>query len=511
MILLAVVIVLVLVLLYLHVATHDYTFLRERFNLKTKARPVPKNKVQRYQRTVGYALDETAKEAIREAGEKETQYQNKSVAGKLDRTELPDAANNAAIMANLQRYNVAPNLPVRTPEQREVIDRQIGKNYRNAVDRVVANPHLLAEITNNTGPLDDGLMPPEMIIGQAETFYAEWRARAVERGMDPLEFDRIHQTPNFEYARDIVRQARRELAAAAAERRQAAMVLEAAPIAPGEAPFARAVDDVDTVPNVRGAGFARINPGELLPAVQEDFYRVRPVYNDPQNVHDPAVIDHVKGIYGRIRDHNERLGDGLPRDDQILEHIGQMIDRHDFASEEQRGRARQAYNNMLFGNSIDTLRSTDTQVMIDVYKRILSPANTANRTDMQNAFMDSLSDVVENDVAGRPHLVCVTGRCARMLNSLTMLDSDAPIARPVQTTDMVRNEALSKASKILQTALQEAPETVRQGYTDSSGTDEVREFEQKVKAQIENTIRTDYSHLEGRVVDQVVRDAQAGV
>lgn len=483
------------------------------------SRGKPKNKVQRYQRTVGYALDETAKAAIREANAKEAQYETKITDGKLESQELPEAANNAAIVANLQRYNVVPNLEgARTPEQREVIDREIGKNYRNAVSRVVANPHLLVEVTNNTGPLDDGLMPPEMIIGQAETFYDEWRGRAMERGMDPLEFDRIHRTPNFEYARDIVRRARRELAANAAERRRV--------VADGEIDNmdeiraqtqaqrgnnAEGADNVDAVPNVRAPGFIRIGAGERLPAVQEDFYRARPVYNDPQNVHDPAVIDHVKGIYGRIRGHNDRYGDGLPNNEQILQHIAHVIENHRFDSEDQRSRALQAYNNMLFGNTIDALRSTDTQVMIDVYKRIISPDNDGSRSDMQRAFMDGLSDVVENDVQGQPHLVCVTGRCARMLNSLTMLDNDGTIAKPVQTTDMVRNEALSKASTILQAALQEAPEPVRQGYTDSNGTDEVRDFERKVKAQIEDTIRTDYSHLENRVVDQVVQDAQAGV
>lgn len=510
MLLVAVVILLVLVLVYLHLYTHDYPFIRERFNLKTP-RKAPKTKVQRYQKTVGYALDQTAKDAIKEGNVKEAQYSTKLQRGELKTAELPEAANNAAIVANLQRYNVAPNAGARTSEQRELIDREIGKNYRNAVSRVVANPHLLAEITNNTGPLDDGLMPPEMIIGQAETFYDEWRARSVERGMDPLEFDRIHRVPNFDYARDTVRRARRELAAAAAERRRVDIVAEARVVAPIRGNNAEGADNIDAIPNVRAPGFIRVDRAERLPALQEGFYRPRPVYNDPQNVHDPAVVDHIKGIYDRIRSHNERLGDGLPQDDQVLAHLSYMIDNHDFDTEDQRSRARQAYNNMLFGNTIDALHSSDTQIMIDVYKRIISPENANNRTDMQRAFMESLADAVENDMQGSPHLVCVTGRCARMLNSLTMLDSDGAISRPVQTTDMVRNEALSKASTILQTALQEAPEPVRQGYVDSSGTDEVREFEQKVKAQIENMIRADYAHLENRVVDQVVQDAQAGV
>lgn len=513
MLLLAIVVLLVLVLVYLHLVTHDYRFVRERFNLKSNAKTKPKGKVQKYQRTVGYALDDTAKEAIREANAKEEQYANRTAEGTMDKAEMPEAANNAAIVANLQRYNVAPNLTgQRTPEEREVIDREIGRNYRNAVSRVVANPHLLAEVTNDVA--EDGLMPPEMIIGQAETFYEEWRVRAVERGMDPLEFDRVHRVPNFDYARDIVRQARRELAANAAERRRIDVPIPVAEplgfrhrgdIAPG-------IDNnADNIPNVRGPGFAHIRANERLPAVQEDFYRVRPVYNDPQNVHDPAVVDHVRGIYGRIQEHNVRYGEGLPRDDQILEHISHVIEEHGFDDGGRRDRARQAYQNMLFGNTIDALRSTDTKVMIDVYKRIISPENAGSRADMQRAFMDSLSDVVENDAQGHPHLVCVSGRCARMLNSLTMLDNDGTIARPVQTTDMVRNEALGKASTILQEALREAAEPVRQGYTDSTGTEEVREFERKVKGQIETTIRADYSHLEGRVVDQVVQDAQAGV
>lgn len=502
-----IVVLLILILVYLHLLTHDYKFVRERFNLKNK--PKPKSKVQKYQRTVGYALDDTAKEAIQEANAKEVQYANKLAEGTMDVSEMPEAANNAAIIANLQRYNVAPNLGARNPAQVEVIDREIGRNYRNAVSRVVANPHLIAAVTNETPPNEaDGLIPPEMIIDRAETFYEEWRGRAIERGMDPLEFDRLHRTPNFDFARDVVRQARRDLAANAAERRR----IEAPPIdLPLNNDNTIAFGGNDNIPNIRAPGFMRVTTEERLPAIQEDFYRARPVYNDPQNVHDPAVIDHVKGIYGRIQQHNEHYGTGLPNGEQILGHISHVIDEYSFDNEDRRSRARQAYNNMLFGNTIDALRSTDTQVMIDVYKRIISPDNANSRPDMQRAFMDSLADVVENDAQGRPHLVCVTGRCARMLNALTMLDHDGTIARPVQTTDMVRNEALSKASTILQTALREAPEEIRQGYTDNTGTDEVREFEKQVKSQIENTIRTDYSHLENRVVDQVVQDAQAGV
>lgn len=502
--LLAIVILVLLIITFLHVYTHgfkwlDLTWMPEKFTpylpkflepYARKPRPVSVRPKTKYQSTVGYAFDETAKAALEEASQNEQRYKR----DELTDAERPKAATNAATLANIQRYNVVPN--TRDPNTRELIDQQIAENYHTAIQRVVADPNPVIEATNNGGP--DGLMAPELIIDQAETFYTEWRDRvlAANPNMTVVEFDDLHRTPNFDVARETVRRARRELAANAAEARRGP-VLEF---------------------QVGGAGLGGENaiphfdaPAlPVLPALQDNFFRARPVYNDPQNVHDPAVVNHIQAIYNRIKGYNQRHNFGK-RDDQILAELEQTISEHPAFVGDGRARALQAYRTMLGGNAITSLNSNDTQVMLEVYKRVISPENADNRDDLQKAFMESLADSVEADAQGRQHLVCVTGRCSRVLGSLTLLDRDEIVSRPPMTTEMVRNEALSKAGTIVKQALEAAPEEVRNGYLNSTGTEEVQEFETTLKNNIDETLRKEYSHLENRVLDPVVRDAQAGV
>lgn len=485
--LLAVVLLVILIITFLHVYTHGFKwldwvpekyirYLPEYLKPYTKAKPIVKRPKSKYQSTVGYAFDETAKAALQEANQNEQRYQR----GDLTDTERPKAATNAATLANIQRYNVAPN--TRDPNTRDLLDQQIGHNYQTAIQRVVANPIPVIEATNTVGI--DGLMAPELIVDQAETFYTEWRDRvlAANPTMTVVEFDELHRTPNFDVARETIRQARRELAANAAEtRRGPVLAFQADPV-----------------------------NQPLLPALQDNFFQARPVYNDPQNVHDPAVVNHIQSIFKRIQGYNQRHNFDR-RDDQILAELEQAINQHGSFDGNSRERALQAYRTMLTGNAITSLDSNDTQVMLEVYKRVISPENADRRADLEKAFMESLADSVESDAQGRQHLVCVTGRCSRVLGSLTLLDHDEAVARPPMTTEMVRNEALSRAGAIVKQALEAAPEEVRSGYLNSTGTEDVTAFENNVKNSIDETLRKEYSHLEDRVLDPVVRDAQAGV
>lgn len=498
--LVAVVILVLLVITFLHLYTHgfkwmDLSWVPEKFTshmpkflepYTRRNKPAGSRAKTKYQRTVGYAFDKVAEEALREANQNEALYSQD-----VTDHERPKAATNAATLADLQRYNVVPN--VRDAATRDLVDREIGKNYRTAIQRVVANPVPVIEATDGTAGMSqadlEGLMAPELIIDRAETFYDEWRARILAENphMTSMDFDQIHRTPNFEVAREVIRNARRELAANAAERRRNEMPAIPAAMQP-------------TLPQIV----------EQLPVLQDNFFRARPVYNDPQNVHDPAVVNHVQAIYNRISSGNRRHDFGR-RDDELLAELEDVINRYDGFDDDTRDRALQAYRTMLTGNAITALNSNDTQVMLEVYKRILSPENSNNRNELQKAFLESLADSVETDSQGRRHLVCVTGRCSRVLGSLTLLDHDEIVSRPPMTTEMVRNEALARAGSIVKQALEEAPEEIRNGYLNSSGTAEVEAFETAIKNNIEATLRREYAHLEDRVLDPVVRDAQAGV
>jgi hypothetical protein len=130
--------------------------------------------------------------------------------------------------------------------------------------------------------------------------------------------------------------------------------------------------------------------------------------------------------------------------------------------------------------------------------------------------MDALADGMDSGGRGQFHEVCTTGRCGRMINSLTLLDQDPEVARPMKTREILRNEVFMKSHQIIQARLAQTPQEIAAVYQGSAPETEenrvaVRGLVENLKKEIDETIREDHSNVEPRILDDLIRDAQAGV
>lgn len=228
-----------------------------------------------------------------------------------------------------------------------------------------------------------------------------------------------------------------------------------------------------------------------------NFFAPIAVVGDTQNVHDSAVVAHTRNLY-------QKLGTVVPS--QPPDNIRQAIDSHPFESEQRRFDALTTYNKMMSGDLVTGLGGSEREILTRTFNRVMAPENAKNKTSLMNAFMDSLADSVEHG-----HLVCTTGRCTRVLNSLNVLDANPEIAKPPITMEMLRSEVLTKSGRILERELANAPEAVRAGYNQGADTPEVQEFEQRVRDQIADDVHKNYPDQPSELVNRVIQDAQAGV
>lgn len=223
------------------------------------------------------------------------------------------------------------------------------------------------------------------------------------------------------------------------------------------------------------------------------------IKSDPQNVHDSNVNEDLKKIYNRIVINNMLEDNNDDNREELTQYLKNNLspDRYD-----------RAMKTLRYTNSYNSAVGEKENLVIDnVWKRINSKDNVDKRDALRESFADALIDCTDE----KGYTVCSGGRCARILSSLTLLDSDKNIAEPVKTRDIIRSEVMSKAHKILQDSLEQIDDNIADEYLEGKDSPEVSEFESKVKEEIDKKIRIDYPHQPIHIIDGLIKDAQAGV
>jgi hypothetical protein len=415
-----------------------------------------------FEKTIGYQLDSTAKMAIEKSLKKEEMYVENEEAGTIKREKMGDATNNAFILANMYNYNVAPNAD---EKHAPIAKGQAAHYFNRALSRIMVNPTAVVA----TAP-----QQPEHMIDRAEDFYDDYAAQTVDQDTREI------YVPNFQLLRNHVRTARKNIA-----KHQAA-----------------------TTPTL---------PPKVV--AQEHYYADRTLPNDPQNVHDSLVNNDVKSIYKRILEKNEK--ETLVSDQTVdIETIRKTVNKFPFSNKTKKQNARRIVERMAAvrpKEETTSIGGSEREILINVWKRINSPENADHCDSLQESFMEALADGMDKSaINGTYHEVCTMGRCSRVLNSLTMLDSDPVISQPVKTKEILRNEVFMKAHQIIQAHLTTVPAPLSDAYnailpTTDENRDKLTELSLQLKHKIDDTIRTDYKHVDKRILDELVRDAQAGV
>lgn len=171
-----------------------------------------------------------------------------------------------------------------------------------------------------------------------------------------------------------------------------------------------------------------INKDQPKQQQREEFIEKSKVHVDnPQNVHDNAINATMFQIVKRISDDNT---EALPTKEQISNAIKDPV----------------AKNVIKIFNSQNTVAAlggmSDLEVLQLVYLRCCNPKN--DKQTMLESLTDNLKNCVENG-----NIVCVTGRVARIVSTLILLDFDENNWN-MKLVDDYKAEILNKTKNIIQ-------------------------------------------------------------
>lgn len=230
------------------------------------------------------------------------------------------------------------------------------------------------------------------------------------------------------------------------------------------------------------------------------------VRNDPENVHDSNVQDQLSQKYKRVKQLNKNISTGT--DDSINEILSIFTDK-----EMKNGKAPTVFNRMLNNNDRVSKLDNDYEkdILINIWKRINHPHNTENRTQLIDSFKDAINDCYKDGST-----VCISGRTARILDSLTLLDNDPIINDQLKTNDLIKKEILDRSHVIVKNSLDNMSKEDKDIYEgtikDPILSQRLPEIEDHLKTTLRNTLETEYKDIiKPDKLERLIIDASYGV
>lgn len=173
--------------------------------------------------------------------------------------------------------------------------------------------------------------------------------------------------------------------------------------------------------------------------------------SDPQNVHDSAVNISLRKTLGRLK--WDRAGTAVTSKEieRCFKECRLFIDDH-ITDDDEKARLNMALDQISQGHYNSSLNDREDQIFAIVWDRSKNPANVATGrvNSIKLGVLNALSDMVDGS-----DMVCSSGRCGRLVDSLMVVDFDPEIGK-IQTVEMVRNEIFQKALAILNECITEA-------------------------------------------------------
>jgi hypothetical protein len=180
-----------------------------------------------------------------------------------------------------------------------------------------------------------------------------------------------------------------------------------------------------------------------------DFFEVRVMNNnfdrvhyenDSQNVHDRNVSDTFANNYAHMRE--DTHADTTDNGEQKLREIRKSCRKIFSNSPDKYEKAKITIDKIIATKDHKVSKYDDNElgILLNVWDRINNPENTENAASMQTNLANALCD---------GSTVCAVGRVSRVLDSLTLLDSDSKIAAPPMTNQMLRDEIFTLTNRIL--------------------------------------------------------------
>lgn len=167
------------------------------------------------------------------------------------------------------------------------------------------------------------------------------------------------------------------------------------------------------------------------------FKQVIHYTDDNQNVHDSKVNGDLKITLGKLLE--------SPNGTAPVESIAEA---RKFAAGNKA--AEKTLDMIEKGHYISTFNCTEDQIFHAVWQRCNDHRNAKNEKLMKTMVVNALVDSVENG-----GVVCINGRCARILNSLATLDFD-PTMGNAMTFEAYKNQIFQESKQIIDNEIQNA-------------------------------------------------------
>lgn len=179
--------------------------------------------------------------------------------------------------------------------------------------------------------------------------------------------------------------------------------------------------------------------------------------SDPQNVHDSAVNISLRKTLSRLKwDH----AGTIPSDKEVercFAEASDFINRHG-KDDDEKVLLNKALNQIAEGHVNSSLGEPEDRIFCIVWDRAKYPGNVATQraTSIKHAVLDALRDMISTN----GNMVCISGRCGRLIASLSCVDCD-PDVNKIQSLEMIKNEILERAKGILDECIKEAKDSSR--------------------------------------------------
>lgn len=165
--------------------------------------------------------------------------------------------------------------------------------------------------------------------------------------------------------------------------------------------------------------------------------------DDRQNVHDTKVNSDLNITLRKIK------YDVNPDIDGCIIEARRFIDN--VYAKEYPGRVndvKMVLDKINQGGFISTFDMNENAIFAYVWERSKHPNNAKNSQLIKTAIINALADSVENS-----QIVCINGRCARVLGSLNTLDFD-PEVGSAMTFEAYKNQIFQETKSIIETAIE---------------------------------------------------------
>lgn len=225
-------------------------------------------------------------------------------------------------------------------------------------------------------------------------------------------------------------------------------------------------------------------------ALEKQVKKLTKYTADPQNVHDSGINEQLRGTLKRLRETTYPVRDAT----SIRSEIEALVAQDESAT--RQARALHSLDTIYNRDTFDgTIGANECEVLALVYARSEMPQNKDGCAALRDALIDSLVEMSPTSDS----TVCDHGRCARLIESLVLIDRDEMVSHGVVNLEQMRNDAYAKSNDILQECIREAlantrdPEMVKvgQSFTDIAvdvKPDVELAFKGAVKAKIEKYI-----------------------